>query len=259
MTKQDIFSSREGGAEEEKFIAVELSGLEELKELKLLEYKNFKLNDRNALLNDIIAEDSARKALREIKMTEGRTSFFGIRRGGKIVAGGVLAVAAWYDGHAPEAHLYSTNVAPEWRGKGLAQILIDARVEKARQFGCQVITVDNEAKNPIGLVSKFNGGFILNGVAQDEQKNNLFELSRNIDDHSDADNDRKKIKTDSPKPQWHEIELDNIEAIKFWLSQKPKWVGVDIKNLGAADDNDPKNWVLIMENKEDVKQQKTGD
>ena len=82
-------------------------------------------------------------------------------------------------------------------------------------------------------------------------------MSKNIDDCSDAVGVHKEVKIDDTKPQWREINLDNVEAIKFWLESG--WVGVDIKNLADAKDNDPKNWVLIMEKKADVEDLKTGD
>ncbi|OGH95228.1 MAG: hypothetical protein A2538_01335 [Candidatus Magasanikbacteria bacterium RIFOXYD2_FULL_41_14] len=231
-----------------------ITSLDDLRKFHALERQVFGWDRKDARLENNIVSNVADRAKREIDCADSRTVYFVIKdQSGNIVSGGGLRVTLDEDGLLG-AYLFSDFTIEDWLGKGLNVAIIEARLNKAKkEFHCKFATVDNHADNPIGLVSKFKSGFILNGLTKDDENKDIFELYKNFEDDGNGQTvgESKEKKVELKKTEWHEVPLGNLEAIKFWLEQNPKWVGVDIKNLNGVDDNNPSNWVLVMEKVED--------
>ncbi len=129
----------------------------------------------------------------------------------------------------------------EYRGQGLAMQINRAREEKAREEKCDYVACKVLPTNPIGVVSKLNDGYtIISTMSTRERHKEALYLSKRIDT-----NQRQYDKKVGPPREYEEIELTDIDVIKFKLNRG--WVGIDIKNIGDKTDNDPKNWKLILE------------
>lgn len=141
----------------------------------------------------------------------------------------ILSETAW---------LWAAVVNPQFRGKGIAKILTDKRIEIARELGCKEVEVEISAKNPHSLASKFSQGFILKSI----DINGCFDLVKNLEG-----NNREPF--GSPL----EVPLSNETLIRKVINEG--YYGVDIKNTYTVNeeikitdpsDMDPTHWTLIF-------------
>jgi len=65
---------------------------------------------------------------------------------------------------AEEAHISTIAVHPDWRGKGLGELLLLTAMEKALELGCGVVTLEMRSSNQVAhhLYRKY--GFRFEGV-----------------------------------------------------------------------------------------------
>jgi len=186
-------------------------------------------------------QQKAEELAREAQKSSAR--FFAIKDGGKIVATGKLEVRTEENG-AKHGFLEKLTVAnsEKYRGKGLSKKITDARTVAARNEGCTHLDAEVYAGNPIGLVTKLNDGYCINDVEfydEDNKTKGWFDLTKGIDDEPKYD--RKK----GPLGDLKEINLTDLVAIKSLIAQG--YVGIDARNPVEVNGQDPKQWILIME------------
>ena len=63
-----------------------------------------------------------------------------------------------------EAQILDITVAPEWRGKGVARVLMDHAIQMAREKGAEVLTLEVRASNVAAITLYERCGFTRTGV-----------------------------------------------------------------------------------------------
>lgn len=224
----------------EKFVPIELYTLEELTEFWLTAWNNNGyLPQKDTHKNRKDAEWQAKKTLKEISKEQDPMHVYGIKESGHLVATGRLSFSKDARG-MKIGHLAGLTVNEEYRGQSLAKKITDIRIEKAKEAGCAYISTEVFASNAIGLVTKLNDGFVITGPKTTDGELIAFILTKKID--RDPDHDQK-----DSVGQLEEINFTNQDKIIALLQSG--WYGIDMKNLGDANDNDPARWVMILEKK----------
>ncbi len=159
--------------------------------------------------------------------------FFGVYDGNVMVGVGQLVISENKKSGVKNGLLCNLEVRPTYRGQGMASELTKTRIECARQNGCDYVRTEVDTDNPIGLVTKFKDGFVL-----DDMDHSFFKLTKQINLEEDTD------KINPQSTDLEQVPLNNLKLIEDLICQK--WVGVGIRNLGDSKDNDPHNWTLLM-------------
>ncbi len=183
---------------------------------------------------------AAFEAKRKVEGDDATVHFFGIKSAEAMIATGKLNVRPQI-GDKKVGYLSFLSVDENFRGKGLAKKLTDAREEKAKKEGCTHMATDVFTQNPVALVTKFKDGYILNELEfyGEDYDAGKFVLYKKIDGEESHDKKKGLVGT------LQEVPLSNLQEIKKLLDQN--WVGIDIKNVSNPENNDPTNWELIME------------
>jgi len=161
-------------------------------------------------------------------------NYFGAFEGNKLVGFGSLVINKV--GNYRYGDLDTLEVDPDYRGKGVADSLTDARLEFARQNGCERVNTEVDVDNQKGMITKFKNGFILYDY---DIVLNRFIFTKQL--KTEMNFDRKQ----GPLGELKEISLADLEGICDLLTKG--YSGIDIKNIGDVDDPDTNKWVLIFE------------
>ncbi len=218
----------------------ELTTEDELAEFFLTFQRNNSLASGDEKRDKRSALYMAQQALREMEADEREYHFFGIEKEGKTAATAKLETYNDEEG-IRRGYLSMLTVDSEYRGKGVAQSLRDICTDRARREKCQYINAHVFTENPIGLVTELNDGFaVVDLEFQDEtQVAGGFIISKDI--VHEPRYDRKQ----GPVGTLQEVNLSELRTIKKLLDSG--WVGIDMKNLADAKDNNPENWQLVLE------------
>lgn len=171
--------------------------------------------------------------------------YFGIRdENKKLVATAVLQIRAEGDKKWGYLNSHSTN-EPD-RGQGLARQLTQKSIAVAREAGCTYVEADVVADNPRGLVTKLNDHFVITRVENRDNNpiHSRFQIMKPTEGNTAYDSIRRGAPGETNKLE--EVPLSNLSRIENLINNE-QWVGIDIKNIGNAKDNDPTKWVLILE------------
>ena len=219
----------------------ELHSVDDLTQFLLTFRRNNGIADVNEDRGKRMAAFEARK---EVDGNDTTAHFFGIKSEDVLIATGKLNVRPQI-GDKKVGYLSFLSVDENFRGKGLAKQLTDARVDRARTEGCTYVATDVFTENPIALVTKFIDGYVLHDLEfyGEDGKAGKFILYKKIDGKEEYD------KKNGPIGNVQEMELSDLVGIKTLIDQG--WVGIDIKNIASSKDNTPKNWKLIMEHNTD--------
>lgn len=217
---------------------VELTSESDIIQFWLTFRRNNGLADKDGTREQRLATLQAKKTMQDLENNPS-LHLFGIKEGESMVATGKLEVRTKPDGK--HGYLAFLAVDESQRGKGLAKKLTDVRTDMARQEGCTHIDTDVFTQNSIALVTKLNDGYALTDVEfyGDEQEAGKFLLSKKIEEEPEYD------KKDGPLGALQEVSLSDLSTIKNLVEKG--WVGIDAKNVGDAQEKDPKQWILIME------------
>lgn len=183
----------------------------------------------------------ARDTIASIAKEPGRYRYFGARDSERMVATGNVEIKVDNNGKK-HGYLDRLTVDEKYRGKGMAKKITDVCSEYAKEVGCSYIDCSVNADNPTALVTKLNDGYLVTGLelfSNDEF--GLFDVSKRLD-NKDGGFDQKKGKIGNLL----EVDLSDLKTINDLLSQG--YVGIDVKNIGSKKDDNPKNWLLILEN-----------
>ncbi len=176
-----------------------------------------------------------------ITIEPARYRYFGARDNGRMIATGSVEIKVDKKG-LKHGYLDRLTVDEKYRGKGMAKKVTDLCSDYAKEVGCNYLDGSVDVDNPIALVTKLNDGYLVTGLeltSFDDLDLGLFSISKRLGDESDFD---KKKGTNG---NLVEENMSNLRDIEDLLSQG--YVGIDIKNIGSKEDNDPKKWILILE------------
>jgi len=207
-------------------------------------YRNY--NDQattSAEANKRQAAITAKKAKQKLEETSGKKYYYAISDTDSVetVATGFLDIVEPDKGQS-QGWIKFLTVNSELRGRGLAA-KIKSRIEKtARDKGCDRLNCTVLADNPLGLEVELKDEFIFTDFFSEHGGFKFFGYKR-LDGVEDAD--RKK----GPLGEMKEVAMSDTSALKKMVDQdaKEKWAVIDIKNLGDKKNNDPDNWILILE------------
>lgn len=186
----------------------------------------------------------AQKAREKWEKAQGSKVYYGITDmdSGEMAATGFLDIMKARDGE-DQGWIKFLAVAPDLRGRGLAQ-QIKNRIEiMAREKGCSTLNCTVLVNNPLGLDVELKDGFIFTDLFFDKDENWKFFGYKRLDNIEDAD------KKNGPLGHMQEVKLSETETLKRLVDQsaEDQWAVIDIKNLGDNKNNNPENWALILE------------
>lgn len=183
----------------------------------------------------------ATKTVYNLALFPSRYRYFGVRDSERMIATGSVEIKIdnkWLK----HGYLNDLTVDEKYRGKGVAKKITDLCDNYAKEVGCDYLDGSVDIDNPIALVTKLNDGYLVTGIeltSFDELDLGLFKISKSLKRESGFD------KKNGTNGNLVEENLSNLRDIEDLLTQG--YVGIDIKNIGSKDDNDPKKWVLILE------------
>lgn len=219
--------------ETKKFIAKELTTEEEFVQffLFLLKEDTGLATNPDTMLS--VAQDLAKREIEAIKTSKNFFVSFAAFDGANVIGKGRLQITGDEEKHG---FLSELGVDSAYRGKGVSKTLTDARIDYAKQKGCSYVDTHVVYDNPIGMVTKFNDGFVMTDYKYGEGQ---FVFSKKIDTENDFD--KKK----GPVGELKEVIFTDMNKIINYI--EAGWVGIDIKNKHTVRDDSPDNWVLILE------------
>ena len=217
----------------------EVSSLEEL-----LQFYQLAANGEEEDLKHV--EENAKFATE--RATNGSSYYFAVKKEGGDGDGeiaGVLTMDLTRQASGSkelEGYIGDNATAKDSRGKGLASNLDKCAIEKAKELGCSKLWGYVKAENISSLVVRFNEGFVIDEINQPSKKGLFCRVTLDL---KPGDAGKKEC-------EWQEVNLGELVDEKQGRERlgellKQGWVGVDLKNLAEATDNNPKNWVMIFE------------
>ncbi len=170
-----------------------------------------------------------------------RMHYYIIRKNDQMIAGGCLKEAQ--DSGQPYGFLCNNFCIESERGHSFSADITAQRLKDAQEkYKYKGVSAHVLATNPIGLNAKLKLGFIATNIFFDQK---ICQKKYNIIKSFEKTDLFDAPSREGYKPVWEEINMGNTQEIQRMLGHG--WVGVDMKNLGDKDDNNPKNWVLILE------------
>ncbi len=122
------------------------------------------------------------------------------------------------------------------RGQALSRTITEHRLAIARRYECTRVKCYVAVDNPQGLITKMHSGFVVNEMLTLHEREACFHLEQDLEITK---------KTKEKKVEHAEVPLTSIAEIRLLLYER--WIGVDLKNHGAKEDDDPIDWSMIFE------------
>lgn len=224
--------------QEPQLVISELTTLEELTQFWLSFRRNNGLSAPKPKTEQLLASAEARATLRDLAEDK-PIHLYGAVDGDRIIGTGKLEV--WTDeDEIKRGYLSHLTVDEEYRGKHVAKQITDRRIDAARELGCKFVDTKVFTENPIALVTKLNDGFFIRDIefGENTAEWGAFVLSKPITEESPYD-------TDTSRSELRDVALTELETLEQMF--ETDWIGIDMKNLGDAKDNNPANWHMILE------------